>query len=540
MPSNHVSPELRQIEAQIDNAFKSNYLVNLPFAEAAWYLLATAEDSVFIPLIKGERASVHEAAIDVDRLLTHILYPLGWLYSSCEAGGKVPFANKQIPYRSALDLLEMAANYKSFVAAFTYATKGLLELSHSENQIITSKKFQADTKYEAYSRLFKPNEDRASFSFDMVFDVIADHVKVSGERFSYSFTPKIARSIKEIVQPVYEDAFILPDNWEFSRYSLKDFFDFATTLAALAVGHWSARYIAGAKGCIGLGYCDSIKIFEYSELIARLARYSNLPRKTVIEIVEDLTYGKRGIKNPDPALQPLIPLTNQKYALAPWIWMSSAVERNFAVLINRLPSEKAIYSRLVDEKETRMRQQVIEALQMDNYRYEYGRIPQDDSLPDIDLAIISDSEKVALILELKWFIDPADINEVITRTEDLKKGVSQIKLLQSTADKEFEPLFDKLAIDTSYTLGFAVVSANWIGFENVQDINVPIINQRHLVSKIQHEKSLSPVIYWLNKRDYLPTEGVEYEIVQEDAELANWTLNWYGIKPLIQSQFLPL
>lgn len=535
-----VSKELRQIEDQIDNAFKSNYLVGLPFAAASWYLLATAEDTMFIPLVKGERASIHEAAIDVDRLLTHILYPLGWLNSSCKAGGKVPSANKEIPYKAALDLLDMAASYKSFVAAFTYATKGLLELSHSENKIITSKNFLTDTRYEAYSRLLKPTEERASFSFDDVFDVIASHVKVSGERFTYSFSPKIAERIKEIVQPVYEEAFILPDNWEFSRYSLKQFFDFATTLATLAVSHWSARYIAGANGCVGLGYCDSIKIFEYSELIARLTRYSSLSEKTVVEIVEDLTYGKRGIKNPDPALQPLIPLTTQKYGLAPWIWMSSAVERNFAVLVNRLPSEKQIYSRLVDEKEARMRQQVIEALGIDNYRYEHGQIPQNDSLPDIDLAIISESEKVALILELKWFIDPADINEIITRTEDLKKGVSQINLIRSTANEGFQPLFDKLAIDTSYRLGFAVVSVNWIGFEDVQDVNVPIINQRHLVSKIKHENLLSPVMEWLNKRAYLPTEGVEYKIVQEEAKLANWTLDWYGIKPLIQDPFLPL
>ena len=73
--------------------------------------------------------------------------------------------------------------------------------------------------------------------------------------------------------------------------------------------------------------------------------------KKVKSILDDLTYGNRGIKHPDPALQPLIKLNSDFYAIVPSIWMCSAAERNLTALLNKLPSEKEIYRKLVSEKE---------------------------------------------------------------------------------------------------------------------------------------------------------------------------------------------
>ena len=112
-------------------------------------------------------------------------------------------------------------------------------------------------------------------------------------------------------------------------------------------------------------------LYFYSNLLSEVvspivahkgARYSGLPSSVVVHIVEDLTYGNRGIKNPDPALQPLIPIAKNKYALAPWFWLSSDVERNFTVLMNRLPEEQKIYAQLVNEKENTMRAQIMDDL----------------------------------------------------------------------------------------------------------------------------------------------------------------------------------
>lgn len=535
-----VSPELRKVETELDNAFRKNHLATLSFAQAAWYLLATAEDADFISMIRSEGLSIQNIAVEADWLITNIQYPLGWLYKTCTPHGTIPFDNKATTYKAAQELFELAVAYKSVVAAFTYATKGIVDLNLDGKNIISTHRFLNDTRYEAYNRLLKPSYDQKPFRLWEIFAIVDANLSVQGDRFEYRISAKIAKAAQHVVRPLYEKMFTLPLEWKFTRYSVGQYLDFATTLGALASIHAVARFLAAQRGCVGLGYRDSIKIFRRSELVSRITHYSGLHRKVVEQIVGDLEYGNRDIRNPDPALQPLIPITKKEYALAPGLWLGNAIERNFTVLMNRLSAERAAYAELVNDKENIMRDQMLEEIRPKGYRFAYGSISQDSSLPDIDLAIVSDAEKTCLILELKWFIHPADIGEVVTKTQDLQKGVEQINRIRQRFSEGFQPLLEVLGIDHSFVVGFAVVSANWIGFEDVQDPNVPIINQKHLTKKIQSEATLLPVIDWLNERKYLPTEGVEYEIVETVAAIDEWKLTWYGIKPLINHVFLPV
>ena len=42
--TDNISPELRKVEKEIDNYYKTNKLLILPFATAAWSLLARIEN----------------------------------------------------------------------------------------------------------------------------------------------------------------------------------------------------------------------------------------------------------------------------------------------------------------------------------------------------------------------------------------------------------------------------------------------------------------------------------------------------------------
>ena len=97
-----------------------------------------------------------------------------------------------------------------------------------------------------------------------------------------------------------------------------------------------AKQVAIEKGCSDLGYIDSIYAPTYNELLNRVIRFSRLPDRKVRKIFDDLTYGNRGIKYPDPALQPLIKLNSQRYAIMPHLWLFSAAERNLEALINKM------------------------------------------------------------------------------------------------------------------------------------------------------------------------------------------------------------
>ena len=78
------------------------------------------------------------------------------------------------------------------------------------------------------------------------------------------------------------------------------------------------------------------------------------------------------------------------------------------VLLNRLPAEKVIYGKLTNEKESLMRERLTDALANEGYRFVSEKVP---NLPDIDLAIIRDSEKACLLLELKCSLSLPTVDE---------------------------------------------------------------------------------------------------------------------------------
>ena len=255
-------------------------------------------------------------------------------------------------------------------------------------------------------------------------------------------------------------------------------------------------------------------------------------------IFDDLSYGNRCQKNPDPVLQPLIKLNSEVYAIMPHLWLCSSPERNLTVLLNRLPTEQEIYSKLVNEREHLMRERFTAGLPAQGFRSIKGWVP--DLPPDIDLAIISDSEKACLLLEFKWFIEPAEAIEVIRRSGTIKKGISQLIQLKDAFMNNHEPLLKKLNIDSSYRLEGAVVSENWVGHGTIQSPEIPVIQADHLRAKLKATDSLKSVVEWLKARKYLPKEGKHFKVHEDFSTIPNWRVKWFGIQLLPSNSFFPL
>ena len=544
MKTDKLTCKLREIEKEIDLYYKFNQLVNLPFATAAWSLLAFAEDKRLRESF--DPATSQDTAIIVDNLVNELKHPMCWVYRDCKQGGQVPFThNYQVDQyrldRASRDLFKLGRKYRWFVAAYTYFSRGEIGLEIQGSTIQPTANLLADIKYEAYNRLIKPHESQeplASVNFDnlhLLEEAIVYSLKVDGERFKYKLNPKIITDTIMAMGPVLDAMFSLPSKWQFSRYSLGDFRKVFEAISAMACIHTIARRMAAVLGC--LGYADNIYVPTSGELLRRVVRYSGLSDAKVQNIFDDLSYGNRGISNPDPALQPLIKLNPETCAIMPHLWICSSAERNLAVLFNKLPSEKDIYSKLVDEKEALIRGRFTTCLSAKDFRFIWGSV---SGLPDIDLAIIVDSEKACLLLELKWFIDPAEASEVIEKSEEIEKGISQVLKLKQAFANNHELLLEKLEIDSSYRLEGVVVSENWIGHAKVQSPEIPVIRADHLIEKLKVTKNLKSTMEWLKDRKYLPKEGEHFEVFRFNATISNWSLKWYGIKPLIREAFFPL
>lgn len=540
MTTDKLTRDLRRIEKEIDDHYKSNPLMNLPFATAAWYFLAFAEE-VVLKEGRNRGSSAQTYAIIADNLVNALKNPIGWLYCTCEQGGPVPRVYNGAFYQASWDFFQLGQEYNSFVWAYTFFSQDWIQLNLNGTRIQPSEILSEDVRYEAYNRLIKPHKLHTIASSvnsdNLPTEEFAHTIRIQGERFSYKLNPRIVSNAITTRKPILDEIFSLPSDWQFSHYTLGDFRKVFEVISALAFIHIMARSIAISQGCPALGYADSIYLPTCENLLRRIVMYSGISETIVRSILDDLIYGNRDISDPDPALQPLIKLNSDVYAVMPHLWLFSSAERNLTVLFNRLPSEKEIYSKLVSKKESLMRERFTTRLCAEGFRFISGNV---SGLPDIDLAIIRDSEQTCLLLELKWFIDPAEPREIIEKSEEIEKGICQLVQLKRAFANNHDALLKKLKIDSCYRLDGTVVSENWIGHAKAQSTEIPVIRAEHLIEKLKTTVRLESAMDWLTDRKYLPTEGEHFNVHKTTSTVGHWSVEWYEIEPLIGDPFFPL
>ena len=534
MSEDRISKELRAVEREIDAYYLENVLVREPFARAGWYFLAFCEEVVMRDIIRGDSSTEHEWAVLVDNLIIHAQWPLKWLIRTCSPGGEVPQTHEDKMYSAAWQLSELAMRYMSFTAAFDHASCGLVALNLDGTRIKSSSPMRSDTRFEAYDRLI-PNKTDASI-IDLVEKSFSERVRASvrvrGDSFDYDLNPQVVHAGREALAPVIDSRFALPADWRFPHFTLREFRQVARVLWVLAFTHFQARVAAAELGCQGLGISRALLLMEMTEIRRRVRRYSGVLDETVSAILEILTYGQRGRSNPDPALQPIIPLSPSVVAISPSLLLNSSMEPNLSVLLNRLPEEKGTYSALSQGKEIASRQRLVEGLSGLRFQFWHGQVPEWGKASEIDLAIVSDEERQCLLIELKSFISPAEPREVRERSEEIQKGIKQVHDRMEKARTLPEPLRTRLRVDGKYKLTWAVASETSIGAAYVQSSDVPVINVQHLMARLRRNQRLATCCLWLQDRAYLPIEGIHYKEVSVENSIGNWTLEWSGFKCL--------
>ncbi len=83
--ADRVPPELREVEKELDNYYKSNPLLKFPFSTAAWYLLACSENWSLEQMRRN--LTSQELELMVDNHLNDLKHPMFWLFITCEPGG---------------------------------------------------------------------------------------------------------------------------------------------------------------------------------------------------------------------------------------------------------------------------------------------------------------------------------------------------------------------------------------------------------------------------------------------------------------------
>lgn len=543
-----VAPELRKVERMIDAAHIGNKLMSKPFAEGAWCFLAHCEDSFIIPAVSPHPSRtptpLYETANLADAINTDSKWPLYWLWKAGNEGGRIPLNYSYEIYKASAQLLTLSNDYTDFESAYKYASMGAITLTLDGTTINPDATIRKGCLYNVYDRLVdigEEYEDAISTNestYSKLQLEIQRRLRLKGSRFSYRLNPRLVKLAVEYTEIPLGPGPSLPTDWKFTRYTVGDFQRWFHVLRGICFIHVSARIQAARQGVSRYGYTDSLIIVGKRELHKRLGKYTGLSASVVSAIIEDLTYGSRAINFPDPPLQPLIPVLPNRYVIAPHFILNSSAERNFAVLMNRIPEERKIYSGLSAERERLSRSQIINTLSNFPIRSWRGTVSGWREGGEIDLALMDNESKSCLILELKSFVAPAEVREILERSKEIVEGIKQVRARKRLAISNPAPMLRALGIDREWNISWAVASESSIGGVFAQADDVPVVRTNHLIRKITSNNGLHRIGRWLQERAYLPVEGKHYRIIEKAPRIANWNLKWPGIEFMIDDVYI--
>ncbi len=165
--------------------------------------------------------------------------------------------------------------------------------------------------------------------------------------------------------------------------------------------------------------------------------------------------------------------------------------------------QRDTYSVISARREEISRDSLLCAMKVVPSRSWRGNVPGWGAAAQIDLVLISDLERCCIIIEQKSFIGPADPAEVIHRSEEIKRGIEQLRFRREAFHLKAEALLDVLQVDSAYRLVWVLCSDTSVGASYVQDLTIPVLRTAHLTYKIL-KSGFRECCDWLENRSYLP------------------------------------
>ncbi|MBJ7268053.1 hypothetical protein [Idiomarina abyssalis] len=421
------SDQIANIENQIDLEFSDSLLNSISYSQSLWTVLSVMEDK-YLKMTQIIPLEFEYQHAQIDILMNALTHPIRCIYkSNDQASGSIVHDVIDNHYGWAHDWIEKAVQYSNFHAIFPLYWKGKISIKIDGNNICADDWRSEEPRYEVYNRLVRKDGDKSEPILDpsKVAEFLIGHFRVEKNRFQLNLTPRLVKTLVSLYADYTKSNYKIPDDWKCCYFGFGEFKKVYTTIQAILFGRFIGRSMLAMNGLQGLGYSDAVWVLPKSELENRLSRYSGVEKAKIRKIIEYLTFGNEGIRNPDVAIQPIVDLKNGALALSPFIFLHSNAERNLCVLLNQIPEEKVIYARLTQKKEDVLKNEIIEEIKNLGYRVESGKLND----TDLDIAVIDDENKLCVVFELKWFIEPAEIRESLDRSEELEKGIEQGKKL---------------------------------------------------------------------------------------------------------------
>jgi len=353
---------LREIEREYLDVFYQRYdILKRPRDTAIVHILRAFE------MMSSVESAYESWRANAPGVLSGIIFSkealrhaLAWVARDCSEEGDSSQSTDDSIMEEASELLRFARKYAMLWDVHVCVGHRLLHVQYDEQR----KRFRFYYRDDLggisplRSTVQRAEEEMSSVATDdgnrQFFSVLAKAAKQVGPyelKIDWNVVEKA--EVKRYVGAMMSSyPFELPEEWGLGGYSLNEYRVVWETILSIALLSHSLHLLAGRLGVATTLCVDScVPIFGRSHWVEWIARLSSQATDTVAAIMEDLTYDSQ-LNNPDPSLQPFIPLSDGSLALSVTCAATSNPERNLMKILNRKSSKKHIYDKLSQQKET--------------------------------------------------------------------------------------------------------------------------------------------------------------------------------------------
>ncbi|WP_047301619.1 hypothetical protein [Pseudomonas fluorescens] len=334
---------LGKVEKLVDERYLSLMLPHIDWTLAVWYLLTAMEDHqiwMFRSAAKDE--SLNQRLEDLtDRLKYSLKHALLRAKSEANTDSNHELPRRSIPmlYKRASEIIQEGVEYNTAIQIISsvYDKKVVLVLLDNIIKLEVLDDVYHDVSYSVleiighiepetitYSLMFY-SMLRSTEDFLPTIEFISESVSLKNRIMRYEYNPFLAH---ELALHLSQQPFLIPDGWNFEWGGRQETTLLLNSLAIRCMYHIVAIEFGARKfGLKGGGEDSLVLVLSRERLIADLIEMCSIDNSIVGVFVDSLTYGNK-VDFPDPALQPLLKLSNGRVALPCLHIISSHLERN--------------------------------------------------------------------------------------------------------------------------------------------------------------------------------------------------------------------
>jgi len=527
---------LMEVEAAIDAEYQKLPLPHPDKYLATWYLLTVSEDYTRNLLVGMSRVGEKRIAYEIDRLKYSLKFGLERIYREIPADRAVTVPQRVVPmlYTRAAELLHGGKEFADGHQLCSAAHSGTVTIVATGTivEVVVDEKAH-DKGYAALELMGHggaPIIDHATLLYawvreyrsPKVVEWIASFTTSKQRLLRYHYDQELAIALAREMSQADP---LIPEHWHFRWGGRATTTVLLNALCVRCLYHLVAIHFGALKlGLRGGGESNILLVLTSEQLALDIESMSSIPLTEVQSFISFLTYGS-DTKTPDPALQPLIPLGPLQLGVPCLHFLSSNRERNLLSLQARVDK------RSFDESSRLFEQQMVADLARQvpkTWSVRCNSKPAGHTGEELDLLIGDARSRTLLICELRWMLQPGDPREVKQRRNVCYEKVNQLERKVQWARTNLQKLlsraFDQPVDDTNDWRVEGIVVIENFGGARSQRRELPVMTTPMFEVGIKRFAELAEFAAWSQSLEWLPQEGVHFEISDNEYELAGMKL----------------